>query len=276
MFKNKFIVRKDFILKNRNNENFIVIDARGLKLTENDFVYDKSIILDYKEFSFLSIDVGDYYDNVPYSKEVLIEKFLKYNIDNNKIVLVYTNTKNYNSMGEDGRIKYLLNLCNIDCYILDGGIDEVIKSGFYKKNDKTIDISIDFINKPFLEYDSSILTKELLSCYKDKNIKIVDVRYKEEYDGTMVFDDYVGGHIKGAINFPHIKIYDNDGYLLDNKKIEKMIMEMKISKKNTIILYCSSALRATLIFEIFKMLGYNVRIYHESFALWSKLADIEI
>ena len=38
MFKNKFIVRKDFILKNRNNENFIVIDARGLKLTENDFV----------------------------------------------------------------------------------------------------------------------------------------------------------------------------------------------------------------------------------------------
>ena len=51
---------------------------------------------------------------------------------------------------------------------------------------------------------------------------------------------------------------------------------MKISKRNTIILYCSTALRATLIFEIFKMLGYNVRIYHESFALWSNVADIEI
>ena len=36
MFENKFIVRKEFILENRDNENFVVIDARGDMLKAGD------------------------------------------------------------------------------------------------------------------------------------------------------------------------------------------------------------------------------------------------
>lgn len=276
MFKNEFVVRNDFLLKNRDNKNFIVIDARGLKLTENDFIYDRAIMLDYKEFSFLATDVGDAYDSVPYSKDVLLEKFLEYGIDKTKIVLVYANTKDNNSMGEDGRVKYLLNLCDIPCFILDGGIDEIIKTNFYKKNTKVLDLSIDFVNKPFLNYENSILTDEFVKIYKNKNVKILDVRYDKEYNGTMIFDDYVGGHIKGSINFPHIEIYDKNGYLLDNERIEKMVLSFEISKKDKIITYCSSGVRATLIYEILNMLGFDVRIFHESFARLSNFCDVEI
>lgn len=276
MFKNEFIVRGDFILKHREDRNFIVIDARGLNLKENELIYDRCIPLDYKEFSFLAIDVGDPYDSVPYSKDVLLEKFSRYGIDKTKTILVYTKTKGNESMGEDGRFKYLLNLCDIPCYILDGGIDEILKLNFFKKNNNILDVSIDFKNEPYLNYKSEILTEELLECYDKKNVKLLDVRYKQEYDGTLVFDDYVGGHIKRAINFPYTKIYDEKGYLLDNNKIEEMISNLGITKKDMIVVYCSSGLRASIIFEIFNMLKYKIRIYHESFARWSNIGEIEV
>lgn len=35
-------------------------------------------------------------------------------------------------MGEDGRFKFLLNFCGIETYILDGGINEILKTPLRK------------------------------------------------------------------------------------------------------------------------------------------------
>lgn len=51
----------------------------------------------------------------------------------NSIVLVYINTEKNSGMGEDGRFKFLLNFYGIETYILDGGINEILKTCLSEK-----------------------------------------------------------------------------------------------------------------------------------------------
>lgn len=278
MFKNEFIVRNDFLLKNRDDKNFIVIDARGDMLKESDVIYDRAIVLDWKEFTFLKGEVGGAYIGLYFDKENLLKKFLKYGIDKNSKVLVYIDTKENCGMGEDGRFKFLLNFIDIPCFILDGGIDEILKTKFFRKvSDKDLKKAIiDFESSPYLEYEKSILTDNLLKIYKNKNIKILDVRYKQEYDGNIIFGEKFGGHIKGALSFSYTSLYDKDGYLLDNEKIEKLLLDIGVSKDDEIILYCTTGIRASIVYEIFNMLGYKVLVYDESFSRWCVVGEFEI
>ena len=279
MFKNKFVVRKDFIIENRDNENFFIIDARGDMLKVSDFIYDRSIVMDWKEFTFLSGEQGGEYIGLYFDKENLLKKFSKYGINKNSKVLVYVDTKKNCSMGEDGRFKFLLNFCDIDCYILDGGIDEVLKTKYFRKVDQLKDLKkaqIDSHSKPFLNYEKSILTSELLDIYKNDNLKLLDVRYKEEYDGKIIFGEKFGGHIKGALSFPFTSLYDENGYLLDNEKIENLILSKGISKEDMIISYCTTGIRASIVYEILNMLGFKIRVYDESFSRWCVVGEYEI
>lgn len=279
MFINKFIVRKDFILKHRNDKNFVVIDARGDMLKSSDFIYDKAIVLDWKEFTFLNGEQAGEYIGLYFDQENLKNKFLKHGIDKNSRVLVYIDTKKNHGMGEDGRFKFLLNFCNIDCYILDGGIDEILNTNFFKKVDEYKDLKksvIDINSKPYLNYKKSILTDDLLKIYKDPFVKILDVRYEQEYKGDIIFGEKFGGHIKTALSFPYTSLYDEKGYLLDNKTIEKLILDLGISKKDLIIVYCTTGIRASIVYEILNMLGFNIRIYDESFSRWCVVGEYEI
>lgn len=278
MFENKFIVRKEFILENRKNENFVVIDARGDMLKAGDFVYDRAIVLDWKEFTFLTGKDNEYV-GLPFAREVLLEKFSKYGITPNKKVLIYINTCPGFGMGEDGRFKFLLNFCGIEAYILDGGISEILKIDFYKKveDDKELNkASIDIDNKPFLSYEKSILTDKLKSICKDESVKILDVRYEEEYNGKIIFGEKFGGHIKRSKSYPYTKLYDQNGYLLNNSDIEKDILNLGVSKSDLIIVYCTTGIRASIVYEILSMLGFNVKVYDESFGRWCITEEFEV
>ena len=278
MFKNDFVVRKDFILENRNCENFVVIDARGDMLKVGDFIYDKAVVLDWKEFTFLNGQDCKYV-GLPFEKELLLEKFSKYGINKDSKVLVYINTTKNCGMGEDGRFKFLLNFCGIESYILDGGVNEVLKTEFVKEiTDEAMlqKSNIDLKSPAFLEYEKSLLTDELLNIYKNENVKILDVRYEEEYKGHIIFGEKFGGHIKGSMSFPYTKMYDDEGYLLSNEKIESLILNKGISKEDEIIVYCTTGIRASIVYEILTMLNFKVRLYDESFSRWCFVGEYEV
>lgn len=279
MFKNKYVVNSNFISENRDKSNFFVIDARGDMLKVGDYVYDNAIILDWKEFTYLNNGVGSEFVGLYFDKETLKNKFLKYGIEENSIVLVYINTEKNSGMGEDGRFKFLLNFCGIETYILDGGINEVLKTPFTRKIKCEQELKksvLDFEQKPCLDYEKSVTTSTLFDMTKDENIKILDVRYKSEYDGEIVFGEKFGGHIVNSISFPYTELYDDNGYLLSNEEIESKIFKCNISKENIVVVYCTSGIRASIVYEILTMLGFNTLVYDESFARWCIVGDYEV
>ncbi len=82
----------------------------------------------------------------------------------------------------------------------------------------------------------SIYQNEIMSIVKNnKNVVLLDVRSKQEYDE---------GHLKGAMNIP---VYELE-YRVEN--------ELK-NKTTVIIAYCSAGIRSRKAIGILKKLGYK-------------------
>ena len=102
------------------------------------------------------------------------------------------------------------------------------------------------------------------------------MRYEEEYNGKIIFGEKFGGHIKRSKSYPYTKLYDENGYLLNNSNIEKDILNLGISKSDLIIVYCTTGIRASIVYEILSMIGFNVRVYDESFGRWCITEEFEV
>ena len=56
----------------------------------------------------------------------------------------------------------------------------------------------------------------------------------------------------------------------------KDILNLGISKSDLIIVYCTTGIRASIVYEILSMLGFNVRVYDESFGRWCITEEFEV
>lgn len=83
--------------------------------------------------------------------------------------------------------------------------------------------------------NKEISYKSLNEDMKNKNIILIDVRSRQEYEE---------GHLEGSINIP---VYDIE------RKIEKIVK----NKKNIIVVYCSSGYRSKKAKEILESLSYE-------------------
>ncbi|NND86064.1 MAG: sulfurtransferase [Nitrosopumilus sp.] len=106
-----------------------------------------------------------------------------------------------------------------------------------------------------------------------ENLKILDVRSPEEYDGSMIRAAQ-SGHIPNSINIDWNQNLNKDGILKNNEQLSKMY---DFPKDKEIITYCQGGYRAANSFLALKKLGFrNVKVYLGSWGEWGNKLELPV
>jgi thiosulfate/3-mercaptopyruvate sulfurtransferase len=207
------------------------------------------------------------------SKEVLEDLLQRAGVNNDTILVVYGDFKNWFATFAFWMFKYygfkdirLMNGSRKKWFDEDRPLSFDIPSysrGNYKASDP--DKSI----RAFMRY-----IQEAIGC-PDKIL--VDVRSNDEYNGTTLapseyFSEYgqIGGHIPGAINVPWNLMVNEDGTFKSQVELKKLYESLNITSEKEVITYCGIGERASYTWFVLKyLLGYpNVKSYDGSWLEW--------
>jgi len=207
------------------------------------------------------------------SKEVLEDLLQRAGVNNDTILVVYGDFKNWFATFAFWMFKYygfkdirLMNGSRKKWFDEDRPLSLDIPSysrGNYKASDP--DKSI----RAFMRY-----IQEAIGC-PDKIL--VDVRSNDEYNGTTLapseyFSEYgqIGGHIPGAINVPWNLMVNEDGTFKSQGELKNLYESLNITSEKEVITYCGIGERASYTWFVLKyLLGYpNVKSYDGSWLEW--------
>ena len=276
-FNFKQLVDEEYLLSNRENDNLVVIDARGGMLEEGALMYDKAAVVDWTDISLLGEFGGEELGKL-LSKENYQQIFSKLGVKEDSEVLVYGFTMPDQGFGDEGRILYTFNYAGFDnVKIIDGGFKQVESLGFNKKynpSDDRIDVS-DVVRVEGENNSNAIFTDELLTLVGNENVQIIDTRLEVEYNGRVIYGENKAGHIPTAISIPFNSLVDKDGFIKSREELEKYFEDKGLDKNKLQITYCTTGVRASYVAVILTELGYKVRNYEPSFARYANVAEVE-
>lgn len=276
-FNFKQLVDAEYLLSNRENDNLVVIDARGGMLEEGALMYDKATVVDWTDISLLGEFGGEELGKL-LSKENYQQIFAKLGIKEGSEVLVYGFTMPDQGFGDEGRILYTFNYAGFNnVKIIDGGFKQVESLGFNKKynpSEDRIDVS-DVVRVEGENNSNAIFTDEILSLVGNSNVQIIDTRLEVEYNGRVIYGENKAGHIPTAISIPFNTLVDKDGYIKSREELEKYFEEKGLDKNKLQITYCTTGVRASYVAVILTELGYKVRNYEPSFARYANVGEVE-
>lgn len=276
-FNFKQLVDAEYLLSNRENDNLVVIDARGGMLEEGALMYDKATVVDWTDISLLGEFGGEELGKL-LSKENYQQIFSKLGVKEDSEVLVYGFTMPDQGFGDEGRILYTFNYAGFDnVKIIDGGFKQVESLGFNKKynpSEDRIDVS-DVVRVEGENNSNAIFTDELLTLVGNENVQIVDTRLEVEYNGRVIYGENKAGHIPTAISIPFNSLVDKDGFIKSREELEKYFEDKGLDKNKLQITYCTTGVRASYVAVILTELGYKVRNYEPSFARYANVAEVE-
>ncbi|MGO0905772.1 sulfurtransferase [Clostridioides difficile] len=261
---NKYFTSVSWLEKNMgNNKNIVIMDARSDKDYEKSHI-PGAINVAWQSLAKMEGKAGDVDWGTLQDKDTLSATLSKLGITKDSQVVVYANKDGW---GDDGRVVWCLQRAGIDARMLNGGIDLWTSEGKKTSKDsveiKASDLKIDSI-KP----DMNITTEELKKEYKE--VKIIDVRAKDEYEGAVKFGEARGGHLPDAINIPFNELYNEDGTIKTNAEIDKVMEKSGIKKTDKIVTYCTSGIRSAHMALVLSNAGYeNVRNYDSSYYEWA-------
>ena len=276
-FNFKQLVDAEYLLSNRENDNLVVIDARGGMLEEGALMYDKATVVDWTDISLLGEFGGEELGKL-LSKENYQQIFSKLGVKEDSEVLVYGFTMPDQGFGDEGRILYTFNYAGFDnVKIIDGGFKQVESLGFNKKynpSEDRIDVS-DVVRVEGENNSNAIFTDELLTLVGNENVQIIDTRLEVEYNGRVIYGENKAGHIPTAISIPFNSLVDKDGFIKSREELEKHFEDKGLDKNKLQITYCTTGVRASYVAVILTELGYKVRNYEPSFARYANVAEVE-
>ena len=276
-FNFKQLVDAEYLLSNRENDNLVVIDARGGMLEEGALMYDKATVVDWTDISLLGEFGGEELGKL-LSKENYQQIFSKLGVKEDSEVLVYGFTMPDQGFGDEGRILYTFNYAGFDnVKIIDGGFKQVELLEFNKKynpSEDRIDVS-DVVRVEGENNSTAIFTDELLTLVGNENVQIIDTRLEVEYNGRVIYGENKAGHIPTAISIPFNSLVDKDGFIKSREELEKYFEDKGLDKNKLQITYCTTGVRASYVAVILTELGYKVRSYEPSFARYANVAEVE-
>ena len=275
-FDFKKLVDADYLLKIRDNENVVVIDARGGMLEEGSLMYDKATVVDWTDISLLGEFGGEELGKL-LSKDNYREIFNILGIKENTEVLVYGFTMPNQGFGDEARVVYTFNYAGFDnVKIIDGGFDKVEQLGFNKnynpENDR-INVS-SVVREEAQDNKKAIFTDELLSLVNSADVQIIDTRLEAEYNGRVIYGENKAGHIPGSISVPFNSLVDEDGFIKSREALEEYFVSKGLDKNKLQITYCTTGVRASYVAVILEELGYKVRNYEPSFARYANVGEV--
>lgn len=276
-FDFKKLVDADYLLKTRDNDNVIVIDARGSMLEEGALMYDKATVVDWTDISLLGEFGGEDLGKL-LSKDNYQEIFNILGIKENTEVLVYGFTMPNQGFGDEARVVYTFNYAGFDnIKIIDGGFDKVEQLGFNKNyNPETDRINVsNIVREEAQDNEKAIFTDELLSFVNSADVQIIDTRLEAEYNGRVIYGENKAGHIPGSISVPFNSLVDEDGFIKSREALEEYFVSKGLDKNKLQITYCTTGVRASYVAVILEELGYKVRNYEPSFARYANVGEVE-
>lgn len=276
-FDFKKLVDADYLLKTRDNDNVVVIDARGGMLEEGALMYDKATVVDWTDISLLGEFGGEDLGKL-LSKDNYQEIFNILGIKENTEVLVYGFTMPNQGFGDEARVVYTFNYAGFDnIKIIDGGFDKVEQLGFNKNyNPETDRINVsNIVREEAPDNEKAIFTDELLSFVNSADVQIIDTRLEAEYNGRVIYGENKAGHIPGSISVPFNSLVDEDGFIKSREALEEYFVSKGLDKNKLQITYCTTGVRASYVAVILEELGYKVRNYEPSFARYANVGEVE-
>ena len=276
-FDFKKLVDADYLLKTRDNENVVVIDARGGMLEEGSLMYDKATVVDWTDISLLGEFGGEELGKL-LSKDNYREIFNILGIKEDTEVLVYGFTMPNQGFGDEARVVYTFNYAGFDnIKIIDGGFDKVEQLGFNKNyNPETDRINVsNIVREEAQDNEKAIFTDELLSFVNSADVQIIDTRLEAEYNGRVIYGENKAGHIPGSISVPFNSLVDEDGFIKSREALEEYFVSKGLDKNKLQITYCTTGVRASYVTVILEELGYKVRNYEPSFARYANVGEVE-
>ena len=276
-FDFKKLVDADYLLKTRDNENVVVIDARGGMLEEGSLMYDKATVVDWTDISLLGEFGGEELGKL-LSKDNYQEIFNILGIKEDTEVLVYGFTMPNQGFGDEARVVYTFNYAGFDnVKIIDGGFDKVEQLGFNKNyNPETDRINVsNIVREEAQDNEKAIFTDELLSFVNSADVQIIDTRLEAEYNGRVIYGENKAGHIPGSISVPFNSLVDEDGFIKSREALEEYFVSKGLDKNKLQITYCTTGVRASYVAVILEELGYKVRNYEPSFARYANVGEVE-
>ena len=276
-FDFKKLVDADYLLKIRDNENVVVIDARGGMLEEGSLMYDKATVVDWTDISLLGEFGGEELGKL-LSKDNYREIFNILGIKEDTEVLVYGFTMPNQGFGDEARVVYTFNYAGFDnVKIIDGGFDKVEQLGLNKnynpENDR-INVS-SVVREEAQDNEKAIFTDELLSFVNSADVQIIDTRLEAEYNGRVIYGENKAGHIPGSISVPFNSLVDEGGFIKSREALEEYFVSKGLDKNKLQITYCTTGVRASYVAVILEELGYKVRNYEPSFARYANVGEVE-
>ncbi len=197
----------------------------------------------------------------------------KFGISNDSRIIVY--------FGKDWvspttRVYYTLDVFGLggNASILDGGMPAWIASG----NPLTKDVPSPKPGSLKLERNEKLVAKAdwLKTNLKKDNIKIIDARNTQFYDGSSAGNMPRAGHIAGAKNIPFDTFTDDKNKLKDDATIRKMFADAGVKPYDDVVTYCHIGQQGTAAYFAAKKLGYKVALYDGSYQEWSRIADAPV
>jgi len=92
-------------------------------------------------------------------------------------------------------------------------------------------------------------------------ISLIDARMAHSYNGD--------GHIPGAQNIPVEELVSDSGQVKNEAAVADIFSKAGVRRGNQVVSYCYIGQRATLIWFLARMQGYNARVYDGSWEDWS-------
>lgn len=110
----------------------------------------------------------------------------------------------------------------------------------------------------------------------DRNLRIIDARDPQFYQGLDAGSGTRPGHLPGARSIPFFTVTDTAGRFLPDSALRRLFREAGVTQDNDVVAYCHIGQQATAIVFAARLLGYRARLYDGSFQDWSKREDTQV
>jgi thiosulfate/3-mercaptopyruvate sulfurtransferase len=111
---------------------------------------------------------------------------------------------------------------------------------------------------------------------KDDRVLLLDARTREEFDGTKTEEAVARpGHIPGAVNLDWSTTLV-DGKFRELGQLRQLLAGAGATPGKEIVTYCRVGTRASALYFVARLLGYQVRLYDGSMNQWASLTALPV
>lgn len=270
-FEHDQVVSAEWLQGQMENQDLLILDARGA----NDYAAGHipgSINTPWQQFAQMGDEPGTENWGVLLTEEELSERLSEIGITTDQEMIVYTDP---NGWGEDGRIMWMLDMVGLtQVKMLDGGWTAWQAANGEVSQEPTQPTPTDF---QVTAMDHSTFASTQYVSENLDNVKIIDTRSLNEYEGATDFGERRGGHIPGASHLYFKEFFNNDSTLKSQQEMEDIMDGLGINKDDTIVTYCTAGIRSAHMTMLLKMAGYeNVSNYDASIYEWAGNEDLPL